>query len=283
MSKPYVHSGAAPSLGILMSLGAGLAAAAGLGIAYGYLMFWIPFVYLNFLMTIFFGIIIGYIVFAAGKAGKVRNSALIGVVGLVCAIAGLYFAWAGYIGGLVNKSGEDAPFVVLNPAAILDVGGLLLEKGAWTLFGGTPTGTILFILWLLEALIIVGAGGLIAWSSIGELPFCEGCDAWTEVRKGFKKLDPQVMQGAIEKLAGGDVSGLREIPASKPGSGFVRVDLATCKTCQASTFVSLVVVQMKMEKGEVKEEEADTLVKNLQISAEEYEHVKASGAPLKQA
>ena len=56
----YKHSGRSGALGVPLALVAGLAAACLLGAGYAFAVNWIPFIYINFFVTLGFGFAVGF-------------------------------------------------------------------------------------------------------------------------------------------------------------------------------------------------------------------------------
>ncbi len=72
-SPYYEHSGVIGMFGPILMILFGLAGAVAGGAIYGYLIFYIPFIYLNFFITLGFGALVGYLVGMGAKIGKIRN------------------------------------------------------------------------------------------------------------------------------------------------------------------------------------------------------------------
>src|SRR5215472_15573104 len=91
----YSHSGKFGVQGPIAAVAIGAIAAFPLGLAYSYLINWIPFIYLNFFITLGYGFLFGFITRQLLKFGKVRNNlvALLssGAVGLLA----WYGSWNG--------------------------------------------------------------------------------------------------------------------------------------------------------------------------------------------
>jgi len=102
----YSHSGKFGVHGPVFALAAGGIAAWPLGLAYAYLIKWIPFIYLNFLITAGYGFAFGMLASMLLKAGKVRN----GSIALLCGIGVGVFAWYGSWNGCVHTLVESAPW-----------------------------------------------------------------------------------------------------------------------------------------------------------------------------
>ncbi|HTI49518.1 MAG TPA: hypothetical protein VL475_01150, partial [Planctomycetaceae bacterium] len=84
MAQFYRHSGTAPAFGILRTFIMGAGAATFLAIIYAFAIHYIPFVYLNLLMTLGMGMVVGWVVSREAKAAKIRHGVLPALIGLAC-------------------------------------------------------------------------------------------------------------------------------------------------------------------------------------------------------
>ncbi len=124
----YEFSGKIGPLGIVAVLLSGGAASIILGFVYAYAVFFIPFVYVNFLFTIFFGMGIGMAIGWGARIGKARSGAFIALAGLGFGLVGEYFQWCKYLG-------IDKPIKIASPGQLLEVLGGMAETGVWSIFG----------------------------------------------------------------------------------------------------------------------------------------------------
>lgn len=159
--KIYKHSGESHILGIMIALGLGAALAIFLGFIYTVLIVLIPIVYANFFMTIGFGTILGYSMKFFSRFGKIRNGKqqiiLAGAVGFI----GFYFQWIAYF-VFLNSGEHSFQAYQENFNLLYDPGFFIFliidlnKTGSWEMFGIMFTDFPLWIIWGLEALIIIG-------------------------------------------------------------------------------------------------------------------------------
>lgn len=168
----YEHSGKAPLGGILLALIGGAAASLILGGIYGFLIFWSPFVYINFFITLIFGFGVAMAVGGLAKLGKIRNNGIASLLGLVCAVLGYFVHWAVWVSLIVDSQ-------VYDPVSVWAWIQTVAEQGAWSIFGWTPAGFWLWAIWGIEAAMIIGIGSLGAHGLI-DTPFCETTGRWTK-------------------------------------------------------------------------------------------------------
>jgi hypothetical protein len=158
----YKHSGKFNPLIPLLALLAAVIAGIPLGLLYGSLMKWIPFIYLNVLITFGYGMAFGVLTVLLMKAGKVRNNFVAFLGGAGVGMIAWYFAWNGCIHSLADK----APWI-LSPMQIRDAADYLYTNGSWSIgFSGHEpiTGIPLAIVWLIEGAMIVTFSAMVGYN-----------------------------------------------------------------------------------------------------------------------
>lgn len=166
-----------------------------LGLAYAYCIWYIPFIYINFIIAAVFGFIVGVLINTfVIKKGKVRNKLLAVLFGFFGGLIALYFHWSVWV-DLVINAGESygnsrIGITVSNisflqvftlatePATLFNLISEIGEVGTWGIRRATVSGTFLYVIWLIETIIIIGAASL----SISKHrdPFCEHDNTWFE-------------------------------------------------------------------------------------------------------
>src|SRR5262245_29920533 len=149
--EKYRHSGKFGAHGPLLNVLATAAVAFPLGLVYAYATTWLPFVYLNFLITVGYGALFGVMGTALMKRCRVRNNAVAAVGALASGLVVLYFIWSAH----VHVTYKGAP-IFSGPGAILEAMRELYARGSWALKGTVVTGIPLAIVWASEALLLVG-------------------------------------------------------------------------------------------------------------------------------
>ena len=186
-----------------------------LGLIYAYCIWYIPFPYINFLITAGFGFLIGLLisVFVIGK-GKVRNPLIALALGFFGGLIGLYFQWAVWVDLVINAGesyGNSRIGVTVSNIKILDVFALALDPvtlfkligeinqyGTWGIRDLTPSGTFLYVIWGIEFLVVVVIAAFLPRVKAKQ-PFCEKNNEWFEE----KELQPfnYITGGAKMKIA----------------------------------------------------------------------------------
>lgn len=161
-------------LGILICIAVAIIASLIGGLTYVYASWFIPFIYVNFLLTLGYGFILGFAMDYAFKFGKVRGFAYQKGLAIIAGLIGLYVAWAIFVAVVTEAS---SPFEMLTkPLEVWTFIRLINVTGLWTIVGDSPvTGGFLWMVWIIEALMIVGVTFVKADES---RPFCETSNQW---------------------------------------------------------------------------------------------------------
>lgn len=238
-----------------------LAAAAAVPLAWMYqaLTHWIPFLYLNVLTAVGFGLAIGAMCIVAVRKGPCRNRGVALLLAVPSALVGVLASyWFGYV-RFAAQVAKVRPDVQLRLAHFIDY---RLQTG-WSLSNhssnGIPiTGWGVGLVWLAEAALIVWLAASLARSAASE-PYCERCSIWTVPRKlvvrGLSRTD------AEQRLA--DPSALVTL---QPGTGptLLRYTANVCPGCRDRGWLTVEEVQI-VRKGRKTEEKKHPVVQNLTL------------------
>ncbi len=182
----YEHSGKAPLGGVVMTLIGASIAAGILGAVYAALIYWIPFVFLLFILTVGLGILLGVVSGSLATLGKIRHNGVTTQLAFVASLVAYYVQWVVWMDLMTGET-------FLKPAELWIMMNRIAETGAWTLFDWTPQGFALWAIWGIEGAIIVGMGTLGAHAAT-DVPFCETTNQWTTentLGTRFHVVDPQ--------------------------------------------------------------------------------------------
>ena len=258
----YKESGRIGVGAIVIMILAGVLVALLLGFVYAYAVFYIPFIYLNFILTFFYGAAVGFAVMWAGRVGKARNTLAISIFGVLMGVVAVYTQWVFWVHALTGSTeGIDATFL-WSPANLWGFLNLVAENGVWS-FGrsGEPVkGVILWIVWAIEAGIIVFAAMWVSRLGAGGV-FCERCDRWAEDEPDLVHLELGDKTGeAIEHLVGGSFESLKQLQRAPDESAFFQIGACNCPQCkELNTLNAKVVVHQLDEKGNIQKQETPVL------------------------
>lgn len=278
----YRHSGkfnpGSPILVLLAAVVIGFP----LGIAYSYLIKWIPFIYLNFLLTFGYGFAFGFITLLVLKFGKVRNAMIALLSGTAAGLIGLYFSWNGHVHALAG----NVPWL-LTPHQIWIAIKILYTEGSWGIGFGSQeplTGIPLAIVWLGEASIMVGTSAFISYRAIRDTPFCEQHECWLDEQKVMDKLDAFINPAHLAAFQNGDISPLEESRPRVPASGvFSRLTLKHSKNCHDYCTLSIANVSVTPDKNGKPREKVEPLMTDLLVPKTMFEYLEQFDRPTAKA
>jgi hypothetical protein len=282
MTQFYRHSGTAPLLGIVRATIIGTGAATFLAIIYAYAIHYIPFVYLNLLMTLGMGFVVGIVVSHEAKGGKIRHGLIPALIGLFAGLAGLYVAWGADLIARVGIPENRGVFAGLDPRILMNYVAWFYENGLWGVGrgGGVVSGKPLAAVWLIEAGMIVGLAVLVPWTEFQSNAFCESCDIWTTPENDVVRLQDVASDEIKERLLAGDFGALDEIPRAADGAmQFVRLKLSCCDNCESTNALGMERVTITLDKEKKPSEKTVTLFDRLLISSDEVELIRNAGKP----
>lgn len=271
--EEYRASGIVPPSAVLGGMVSGLISALILGPLYATIIYHNPFIYLNVVATVFFGLTMGVMVNVTMRERRSRNAKANGGVALLMTAIAYALSWIFWVGwtihGLENFTWTGY-LGALDISALFEWIGRFHEHGTWGLSrrsAAPVSGHLLTLIWSLEAIIIFG---LAAFSGVGsEEVFCERCKAWSEPRE-----EPIVVFGGAGKeeriegrLRTGDFSFLSEAtPIGDEKKAHYSLVLSECESCSQTNAISLIRHTSAKNKARSDEIVDTPIVKNLIIS-----------------
>jgi hypothetical protein len=279
----YRHSGKFGVHGPLLAILAAIVAGYPLGIIYAYLIKWIPFIYLNFFITVGYGLAFGWMTAYLLKFACVRNGPVALLTGLATGLCASYFSWNGYLHSLI-----DHPPFLITGAQLSRLMKLLYENGSWGIgfSSSSPvTGIPLAIVWIFEAGIIIGASVLLAYGAVAQTPFCERHQCWLSEEKKIDKLDAFVLPDQIEAFKAGNIAPLEQARPRVPASGnFARLILRHSPQCEEFCTLSIENVSVSLDKNGKAQEKTERIMTNLLVPKTlfdylaRFDHISAQAA-----
>ncbi len=271
----YTHSGHIGVVGPPFMTVVGFVSAVVLGAVYGYLVWYNPFIYINFFATLIYGGLCGAAVGLAAKYAKVRSGWFVALFGLAVGLFCLYTGWVAWIYAL----SEQRYFLPTSPDGFFTVIGGIAEEGVWTIFGWTPDGGALYAVWTVEAIMIVGSAlmGSIFLVEESANTFCDNCNKWAEDVYTSPLLadieDPAAFKLQLERAEYRPLIDLEPAGAVEAPGAYTRLMVQGCKKC--GNFFCLDVKRValsKDDKGKLKEDET-LLIDNLLIDVKLYDAI----------
>lgn len=280
--QTYHHSGAVPMIGAIKALLAGALAAAVLGSVYCFSFYYVPYVYLNFVMALAVGAGSGYVVGQSAIHGKIRNVNAVGAIALVAALAGIYAEWGTTIYALypaaeLPQFAAQAGLKPFLPQSILITMTELFARGSWGLDSkSTVHGLPLALLWVIEAAMILAAAVGIATSRMADRPFCERCQEWIDglappfyVGDDTEPVWTEVQTGTFETLA-------LTPRADGTEPTYVKLTLRICDGCSESNYLTITACRKYVDSHGHQQLKETAIIKNLVLTSTQADIVQAA-------
>lgn len=267
MAQVYAPSGKLGNGLLLMPL-VGIACAAVLGFAYGYINIYNPLIYIQAIGTLLYGLGVGYALAKAVEWSKCRSAGATFVVSAAAGLFALYAAWVTFEYALISRSlstGEEGPTLFQlfsSPSAVWGIAWEINETGWFTLFRSKTqlSGIILTLFWIVEAAIIVGATVIIPLGFVREHVFCEDCSVWCKEKKDLARFGLARSSGVKQRLTDGDLTALGELPVDEAiaNTPYIRVDSQRCEQCDSTAaFTAKEITHEQDKEGNWKEKEKE--------------------------
>lgn len=275
----YKHSGRAPVGGISLGAIMGLTAGAILAVVYAYSIAYIPIVgYFTFILSIGFGGLLALFTAGGLRLGKVRNGPISTAVGITVGLIAFYISWAVWVYATLGRADVELSLValIMQPKVVWELVGTINELGAWSIKSFTPTGAVLWALWGVEALLIIGPSLLIA--IINSDPFCERCNTWCSKEQRLKErtlgdVDPGLLKDPKSWR------GLRMLdrlsPRAPDDTDWLRLDLHVCDPeCRKTQALDVVRVSTRQDSDGQMKEDVESIVQGLLLSNADVDRLR---------
>jgi hypothetical protein len=232
----YAHSGKLGMGFFVVPLG-GAVGAILLSIIYAYITVCSPiagYISLLFVGGLAFGL--AFLISRLERVAKCRKPAFLNLGGLVCGLLALYTSWVTFECALLARSdgGIDATMleIFMSPAAVWGHALAINENGWYSMFGGTPSGIVLWLIWGIEAIIIVVGPTILATMGLEDEVFCESCNRWCGQTLDAVRLAPPEGEDDLKELRPDNLGPLQALqPAEQDVYPFLRIDMWHCDSC----------------------------------------------------
>jgi len=262
----YESTGKAPFGAILSASQFGIFAAIICGALYGIIVHFNPFIYINFIGALGLPLLVGAALQTRFHSGKIRSGTVKFLSGGACGLIAVYCAWWTWLAAL-----SEWELIFLNPIDLPWIISSIASEGVWSMRAWTPTGWQLYLIWLIEAGIIVvvacGAG-------LGEeIPFCEECDEWTETVDDAVPIplcDLEALRQSLEAKEYHVVVDAIGEPVTP--SHHILVKTYKCLDCKESCYLTISELTHSGKEDEDEDEDVTARIENLRVG---YKVVKA--------
>ena len=235
------------------------------GFAYSYAVNWIPFIYINILLTIAYGFLVGFMIDQGASLGKLRNPALGVLLGLVVGVFAIYTQWVAHFYAVSNQTQ-----LIWNSAALWEAIARLNETGSWSIgrAGEPVSGLLLYVVWGVEAIIMLGLTVFMAQLAAHRL-FCEGCGKWTDYEETFGPFAPFKDKKDVKlEMENENFSALENITTATDLKKYATITLEGCDTrsCYNLSAVTAQIVKVTENKKGESETDETAVVEGLLIN-----------------
>lgn len=170
-----------------------------------------------------------------------RSRALNRALGAFLGACTMYSSWAFFLFFLSTVHGGELPLLRAFDPGVVVYGISELGATGWqTIKGFTPSGGLLYLAWLLEAVVIVGWP---AWlgGQAAEQPYCESCGDWIEASRGVLLFGYNPGVDVDEMIRRWDVGTLLALaPAGTDDlDNWNLIDRIDCPSCDGFTAVGV--------------------------------------------
>ena len=260
-NTPYALSGNPGNI-FFIGLLIGPALVLALSIVYAYIDVYNPFIYLT--LIVFAGMLLGLVMIQklVVKLSKCRSERSSLIYGSAVGLFAVYACWVAFLFVLTRRFNESYSLgylqLLTNPALVWESMGYLNDVGWFTIFKVRVSGGVLWVIWFIEALGILGAGILGGLGVMHEEVFCEDCNGWADDIDFNLRLaitDKEAVKSMIEN----NINGLLELPAATDlQSEHIRVNIHHCAGCNKTKTLDVDLLSYTTnDKGETKESSVD--------------------------
>ena len=239
-----------------------------LSIAYIYLIYYIPIIYFNVLITIGSGYVFGGLIAHTVRFGKARNPLLVHILTAVAICLFKYIQWCVYIPLVVSEAYgfsmtfaerfSESVYYLIRPGEVYEAMRIINEYGVWSFSktGTVITGVVLLGIWIAE-FAIIAASAFSAVRNLILMPYSEASDGWyVDMADSVETDMPEYFESLRRDLENGnyiELIKLAEAPRSNPAKS-MRVTF--CKPPQGAEgephYMSISQVVMKKGKANTK-------------------------------
>lgn len=233
----YKPSGKTGMLGPVITFLCTAIGGAILGVLYSYIVTWIPFIYINFFITIGFAFGLAFLIRTGSLLGHVRSGIVNLVFGGLGLITAYYVHWVAWIAAQNIGIGW-----VWDPLALFGIIKEINEHGLWSIGrfgsdGAIVSGVFLTIIWVIEALIIF-LGGMMGMTV--DSVYCERCRKWTSTNDDLSRMDLKGADVLLDGLHQGEFDVFSQLqPAAENAIEYLKLDTCWCEGCSDFAVLSM--------------------------------------------
>jgi len=257
---------------------------AGVLVAWVYqaLVRWIPLIILKAFAVVGFGFAVGMLSMMTVSIGHVRNrmvGALLGVLVATGSLVGSY-GWA-YMGAVNERVEESAGYTREDVLAQYSFQQYVAERveDGWNVgkvarSSSLPlNGGVVYVIWGIEALLMLGAGVLMAYGS-SDAPYCEDCKQWT--KETTKKVLGRTRDEVMSLLQSNQLGHLiaLEPPENADPKQWITLKAHACPNC-SRTYLSVSESKETTGKDGKAEVSSNSIAEHLELAQRQATELRA--------
>jgi|GEM_PF-2364547 len=255
---------------LIILVPSGLITSLVLGIIYGIATGLCPFIYINALITWGYGTVLGITMGKVAESMKFPSQVLGTLLTVGIGIVGAYTAWIGWI---FYASNWEA--IVWHPGHVASIMKEIAAEGGWSIFSFTPQGIVLYLIWLLEAGIILFFTRR-KYLEFVSLPYCGHCQQWAERFSLYMPLklisDGNSLRTGLEAEGYQALDELQIDPQADDQFG--QASLFQCERCDNLNVLSINNVKVTVDKEGNASTENEPVVENILVSLDACNRLK---------
>jgi len=195
--------------------------------------------------------------------GRSRNDKVNLLMSAVSSVIALYTLWTMFLFFFLRRVDQDPDLIAmfLSPGTLWDLMGAIGEQGWFTVKGSTPSGVLLWLFWIAEAICFFGVFVFSAFG-VGSVVWCEACQV---EMKNDVVVDVVAGSGLAEAARRGAASDVERMePLNQPGlMPTERLSAHVCPKCTYTIATVYDVTRSTNEKGELQLRTNTTLEKHV--------------------
>jgi len=259
----YRSTGKFDPAGVGIGLALAVVAMFPISFIYAYAVRYIPFVYINFLIS--FGAVFAVAgVYVFGESlGRNRNRAASLLAMLLAGVLTLFVFWVTFLYVISERKLEYLKMLT-DPGYVVDLIKELVKVGWFTLKRNQVKGTAYGVMLAIEAVAYLGIFVFAWWTFLKERVFCEKCQKWVERERVAMFFDLAPLEGIVAALAAGSDAWVDQLQLAN-STPSLQIELASCAGCHELHVVNLIHTQDVVDKDGNPSTEEKNLLENLLI------------------
>ena len=248
-------------------------AAAVFAFAYGPCEHYSPLVYLNLILAVGFGWLIGWVGKSYLRKFRIDNKGAAFLIGAAGGLAGLWFGWLSYLWVISGYDFSLYAAAMKEPGILADIMQLIAHDPLWSLgkSKSQAPAVMYYGVWIAEALIIVGTAIKVCTGYVAENRLCSMCGGWIEKDGDAVLLAlPEDPAPVLAALGNGDMSvlaSLARVGEEDSPMSWLEAECIACPRCEGEDcYATVKLVELKQKKKEV-ERNVKVLARNVRIDA----------------